>query len=195
GTSSRSFASKVIGRLHVRRLSAILRLAHPDSRVAKSQVVIAFSEMNPRKDPFPESRRRIPVREVVVEFSFLRASRSMLAAGIIALLASTVCVATGSAQATAAQQPAGQGQKNWKDRAEYDLYIKITQTQDPKARLQLLNDWQQKYPKTDFDAERSQAFVATLGQIAQTDPSQRQAAIDKCEEILKADPKNFTAAY
>ena len=130
-----------------------------------------------------------------MEFSFLRASRSMLAAGIIALLASTVCVATGSAQATAAQQPAGQGQKNWKDRAEYDLYIKITQTQDPKARLQLLNDWQQKYPKTVFDAERSQAFVATLGQIAQTDPSQRQAAIDKCEEILKADPKNFTAAY
>jgi hypothetical protein len=128
-------------------------------------------------------------------------SRSVVAASTISLIATIVYVPTvvaqnaGAQQPGGAQQPAGQEKKNWKDRAEYDLYIKITQTQDPKARLQLLNDWQQKYPQTDFQAERSQAFIATLGQIAQADPSQRQPLIDKCEEALKADPKNFTAAY
>jgi hypothetical protein len=130
-----------------------------------------------------------------VEFSFLKVGRSIVARGAIVLMTGLALVCTATAQDTATQQPAGQGQKNWKDRAEYDLYIKITQTQDPKARLQLLNTWQDKYPQTDFQAERSQAFVATLGQIAQTDPSQRQALIDKCEEVLKTDPKNFTAAY
>lgn len=71
----------------------------------------------------------------------------------------------------------------------------MTKTADPKARLELLNTWRDKYPQTDFQAERNQAYIATLAQLAQTDPTQRQALIDKCEEVLKTDPKNFTAAY
>ncbi len=131
-----------------------------------------------------------------MEFSLLRVGRSIVAASAIALITGVAGLAAGiTAQAAGAQQPAAQPAKNWKDRAEYDLYVKITQTQDPKARLQLLNTWQDKYPQTDFQAERSQAYVATMAQIAQTDPSQRQALVDKCEEVLKADPKNFTAAY
>lgn len=130
-----------------------------------------------------------------MEFSFLRVGRTIATAGAMTVIASLMCVPMLIAQDAGAQQPAGQAQKNWKDRAEYDLYIKITQTQDAKARLQLLNTWQDKYPQTDFQAERSQAFIATLGQIAQSDPSQRQALIDKCEEVLRTDPKNFTAAY
>ena len=133
-----------------------------------------------------------------MEFSFFRADRSILATGVIALMASLVSVPVARAQAAGAQQPAGQSgqpQKNWKDRGEYDLYVKITQTQDPKQRLELLNTWKDKYPTTDFQAERNQAYIGTLGQIAQSDPSQRQALIDKCEEVLKTDPKNFTAAY
>ncbi len=138
-----------------------------------------------------------------MEFSLLRASKSMVATGAIALLTSLVSVPIATAQNTAGQQAAGQQpaatsdqpKKNWKDRAEYDLYMKMAQTKDPKERLQLLNTWKDKYPQTDYETERDQAYVATLAQIAQTDPSQRQPLIDKCEEVLKKDPKNFTAAY
>ena len=142
-----------------------------------------------------------------MEFSLLRASRSVVATSALALLTGLIAAPLVTAQTAGGQQPAGaqqpaaggqagqQPQKNWKDRAEYDLYVKISQTQDPKARLELLNTWQDKYPQTEFQQERSQAFIATLAQVAQSDPSQRQALINKCEEVLKTDPKNFTAAY
>lgn len=133
-----------------------------------------------------------------------------MASSALALLISTVqspLVAQGAAagqsagQPAAGQAPAGQaaagqtGTKNYKDRAEYDLYSKITQTQDPKARLELLNTWQDKYPQSDFAPDRLKYFVATLAQLAPTDPTQRQALITKCEELMKQDPKDFTALY
>ena len=42
-----------------------------------------------------------------------------------------------------AAQPAsgGAAQKNWKDRAEYDLYESITKEATPAKRLELLNQW------------------------------------------------------
>ncbi len=64
-----------------------------------------------------------------------------------ALIASCISVTIAADPNVGLQQPSGQPaaqqpQKNYKDRAEYDLYSKITQTQDPKARLDLLNQWQ-----------------------------------------------------
>ena len=116
-----------------------------------------------------------------MESSFLRPSKTIIATGAIALMTGLGTAPGAYAQAAggqqpattqpAGQQPAGQqaaGQsgtapaKNYKDRAEYDLYSKITQTQDPKARLDLLNQWQDKYPQTDFKQERDQYFLATL---------------------------------
>ena len=146
-----------------------------------------------------------------MDFRFLRARKPVVATGAFAfLLTSLVGSSPATAQATGAQQPqsgqAGQaasgaqgGQaapaKNYKDRGEYDLYLKVTQTTDPKARLEVLNTWQDKYPQTDFQQDRLQLFVAALGQLAQTDPTQRQPLVDKCNALLKSDPKNFTAAY
>ena len=125
----------------------------------------------------------------------MRANRPILLTGALALLTSVVGVPLVSAQdAPAAQQPAA-GAKNWKDRAEYDLYVKISQTADPKARLELLNTWTDKYPQTDYSAERTQYFLVTLSQLAASDPSQQQKLIDKSTEILKTDPQNFRAAY
>ena len=60
--------------------------------------------------------------------------------------------------------------------------------------MEVLNTWQDKSPQTDFQQERLQYFVATLAQLSGTDPTQRQALIDKCNQLLKIDPKNFTAA-
>lgn len=125
----------------------------------------------------------------------MRARRPILLTGAVALLMGTSVAPVALAQdAAVAQQPAA-GAKNYKDKAEYDLYLKITQTTDPKARLELLNTWQDKYPQTDFATERSQYYLATLGALAGTDPTQKQKLIDKASEILKADPKNFRAAY
>lgn len=122
-----------------------------------------------------------------------------MATGAVALLTSLVSVpfvtAAPAGQAAAGQQAAGKPTKNYKDRGEYDLYSKVTQTTDPKARLDLLNTWQDKYPQTDFAQERLLYFVTTLGQLAPSDPSARQKLLDKANELLKADPKNFRAMY
>ena len=135
-----------------------------------------------------------------MEFCLKLARKPVVATGAVAFLL-TFMVDSGPALAqTAAAQPAGQAgaaapAKNYKDRGEYDLYAKVAQTTDPKARLDVLNTWQDKYPQTDFQQERLQYFVATLAQLSGADPTQRQPLIDKCNALLKVDPKNFTAAY
>ena len=135
-----------------------------------------------------------------MEFCLKLARKPVVATGAVAFLL-TFMVDSGPALAqTAAAQPAGQAgaaapAKNYKDRGEYDLYAKVAQTTDPKARLDVLNTWQDKYPQTDFQQERLQYFVGALAQLSGTDPTQRQQLIDKCNALLKVDPKNFTAAY
>jgi tetratricopeptide (TPR) repeat protein len=120
--------------------------------------------------------------------------KPVAAAGALALFMSgAASVQVAKAQAPAAQPAAGAQTKNWKDRAEYDLYVKITQTNDPKARLELLNTWQDKYPTTDYSKERSIYFVVTLSALAQSDPTQRQPLITKAQELLKSDPENLRA--
>ena len=148
-------------------------------------------------------------RDVTVESRFLRPSQKIIVTGAVALLAYAGSPAANAqdanSQTPAAQQPAaGQtpaagaqpaaGAKNWKDRAEYDLAQKVSTTQDPKARLDLLNQWQDKYPQSDYADLRTQYLVPTLGAVAQTDPTSRQMVVTKVSDILKQDPKNFRAA-
>jgi len=129
-----------------------------------------------------------------------RASRWMVAASTLALL-SGVVPSPSAAQEPAQQPAAGQSaagqqtKKNWKDRAEYDLFIKMSQTKDPTARLDLLKQWEQKYPQTDYNQERLIYYVNTLNQLAPKDPSVRQELIQKDQELLKIDPSNFQAMY
>jgi hypothetical protein len=131
-----------------------------------------------------------------VDFCFRRLSKPLAALGAFALVSSFIAVPAAQAHAAGQQPAAGtQPAKNYKDRAEYDLFLKITQTTDPKARLELLNTWQDKYPQSDYSAERLQYFVATLAQLAQGDPTQRQPLINKSEDLLKVDPKNANAMF
>jgi hypothetical protein len=117
-----------------------------------------------------------------------------MSAALAVALASPALVSTSYAQAPAAgAQPAKQ--KNWKDRAEYDLYNSIAHETDPKKRLDLLDQWTQKYPNTDFEDLRKQAYLGTLGPLSQQDPTVRQKTVDYCKKVLSADPKNFTALY
>lgn len=137
-----------------------------------------------------------------MEISFLRAGKQTFATGVVLLLASFTCAGLAMPQAAgqSAAPGGGQGgqaapQKNYKDRAEYDLYSKITQTQDPKARLDLLNQWQDKYPQSDFADDRLKYFINTLAQLAPNDPPSRQQLIQKCQQMLQKDPKFFLASY
>jgi tetratricopeptide (TPR) repeat protein len=102
----------------------------------------------------------------------------MLATGPVRLFAQQA----GAAAAT--------GQKNWKDRDEYDLYNSITTDQNPQTRLDKLNQWKTKYPTTDFMAERRNLFLTTYAAVGQA-PN----ALNEAKEILAADPKDFTALY
>jgi hypothetical protein len=91
--------------------------------------------------------------------------------------------------------PAAAETPNWKDQQEYDLFSKMSQTADPKARLELLNTWQDKYPQTAVAALRLKYYVAALAVLAQTTPGERQLLLDKCQESLKVDPKDVNALY
>jgi tetratricopeptide (TPR) repeat protein len=137
-----------------------------------------------------------------VHFYLLRATKSAASTAALAIvLAGSALLPAAYAQAPAGQQPAapgGQpaaGAKNWKDRGEYDLYNSIAHEQDAKKRLDLLDQWTQKYPKTDFEDLRTQAYLGTLGPLSQQDPSVRQKAVDYFKKAIATDPKNFTALY
>lgn len=81
-------------------------------------------------------------------------------------------------------------QKNWKDRAEYDLYEGATKATDNAKKLELLNAWRQKYPTSDYGMERLQLLLLTHNALNQVD-----RVLATGSEILAADPKNLQALY
>ena len=93
------------------------------------------------------------------------------------------------AQAAAAPASAAP-QKNWKDRAEYDLYVSIGQDQNAKTRLEKLLQWEKQYPMTEWLKERKTLFLTTYA--ANNDP---KSATEAAKQILADDPKDFTALY
>lgn len=87
-------------------------------------------------------------------------------------------------------QPAAAAGPQWKDRAEYDLVQALGKETDPKKKLDLLNQWKDKYPNTDFKETRLENFLAAYQGMK--DPAQMLAT---AKEILALNPKNLTALY
>jgi tetratricopeptide (TPR) repeat protein len=83
-----------------------------------------------------------------------------------------------------------QKQPNWKDRAEYDLVQAIEAEKDPNKKIELLNQWKEKYPTSDFKITRLEKYVTTYAAAAN-----RAKALETAQEILNEDPKNTTAVY
>ena len=81
-------------------------------------------------------------------------------------------------------------QKNWKDRAEYDLYEGATKATDNAKKLELLSTWRQKYPTSDYSMERLQLLLLTHNALNQPD-----RVLETGSEVLAADPKNLQAIY
>lgn len=85
-----------------------------------------------------------------------------------------------------AQAPA---QKNWKDRAEYDLYTEITKPDaTPAARLQNLEKWKTGYAESEYTDVRQKIYLVTYQQL-----NNHRAAFDTAVQILKAEPNDLTA--
>jgi hypothetical protein len=97
-----------------------------------------------------------------------------------------------AAQGQAAAQPAGGGaaQKNWKDRAEYDLYESITKEAAPAKRLELLNQWNEKYAASEFKLERQLLYLDTHQKLGQA-----PKMLESAKQVVAIDPQNVTALY
>jgi len=113
-----------------------------------------------------------------------------------AAIASVFCVsipaqqAQGEAQGQAQPAAGGAAQKNWKDRAEYDLYESITKEATPAKRLELLNQWNEKYPATEFKLERQLLYLDTYQKLGQA-----PKIMESAKNIIAIDPQNLTALY
>jgi tetratricopeptide (TPR) repeat protein len=98
---------------------------------------------------------------------------------VIAGLAALVL--TGAAyQAHAQAQP----QKKVKDQGEYDLYNNALKETDPAKAVQILNQWVEKYPDTDFQDERLQLYNKF---------NQPAKVLEQGKAILSKDSKDLTA--
>lgn len=130
-----------------------------------------------------------------MKFCIWKSGKSVAAAAGLAFFLTGLTAAPLSAQEQQSSSQQGATQKHYKDRGEYELYLKVTQTKDPQQRLQLLNTWNDKYPTSDFKEDRLEYFVTTLGELAGKDPSQRKALLEKCEALLKLNPNDFYSNY
>jgi len=84
-----------------------------------------------------------------------------------------------------AQQP------EWIDRGEYELVAEqIAKATDPAKKIELLNQWKQKYPNSKFGWQRLGQFLVTYQQL-----NKAKEMFDTAKEMTAADPKSFMGPY
>ena len=116
----------------------------------------------------------------------VQSSKYLLAIMLTAVLGPAPARLLGQAAAPASAEP----QKNWKDRAEYDLYDSITKDTNPKTRLEKLQQWEKQYPMTEWIDARRTLLLTTYAGL-----SDAKNAVEEAKQILAANPKDFTALY
>ena len=96
------------------------------------------------------------------------------------------------AAAAPAPEPAAPQAKTpqWKSRAEYDAFQAFVNEKDPQNRIKLIQDFIEKYPKSDFLANAYLAEMQTYVQMQQT-----SEAIASAKKALGVDPDNLPALY
>jgi len=83
-----------------------------------------------------------------------------------------------------------QAAKNWKDTAEYELYSQVIKATVPDQQIQLLNQWKEKYPESDYKLERAQFYLMTFNK-----KNDASGVYGASKELLVIDPKSFQAYY
>lgn len=81
-------------------------------------------------------------------------------------------------------------QKGWKDRAEYDLVQLINKETNNQTKLDLLKQWKEKYPASDWQDERYAQVIATHQAMGSA-----KGMLDTAKEQVAANPKSFTGLY
>jgi hypothetical protein len=117
-----------------------------------------------------------------------------------------IAVASLFVTAGLAQAPAAAKAPAVKDQGEYDLTQAITKEKDPQKQMDLLKQWEQKYPDSDFKAQRSVTMAQADSQIAakgqqpnasagDLDAAQKAAQdlLDNLDKYLAPDNKPATA--
>jgi tetratricopeptide (TPR) repeat protein len=89
------------------------------------------------------------------------------------LLALTISLALG----------AQSGERRWADAAEYDLATQAFGERDPQQQIALLQDWESRYPKTEFERERLVSFALAFERLGKVDE-----AFTRATELLKLNP-------
>jgi hypothetical protein len=78
-----------------------------------------------------------------------------------------------------AQAPAAAKGPAVKDQGEYDLTVAIQKETNPQKQLDLLKQWEQKYPDSDFKGRRSMMMASAEGQIATKGAQPSASAADQ----------------
>ena len=112
----------------------------------------------------------------------------MLKKTLISTIMLVTLVLTASEQAPAQASAGAPATKNWKDRAEYDLYDAITKDNAPASRLQNLDKWKSQYAQSEYADVRLKIYLVTYQQMMN-----HRAALDTATEILKTDPNDLTS--
>jgi len=80
--------------------------------------------------------------------------------------------------------------KNWKDRAEYDLFDSANKEKNPTTKLQILNNWKQKYPASDFKVDRQETIMETY-----KDAGNAKEMLNAAKDLVALDAKNIKGLY
>jgi hypothetical protein len=78
--------------------------------------------------------------------------------------------------------------KEWKNRAEYDLYDAITKDTNPVSRIDSLSKWREQFPESDYADVRQQIFLITYQQA-----NRARESMDTALQILKDRPNDVRA--
>ncbi len=105
-------------------------------------------------------------------------------------LAGCLLLLISSAALPSPQEQEAQNKKVPKDQQEYELINRAYKESNPQTKLQVLDEWKQKYPETAFDEERIRLYMASYQQT-----NQGAKAIEAANELLKKVPGDFSALF
>jgi hypothetical protein len=103
------------------------------------------------------------------------------------LLAFVLVLALG---ATGVSAQDAKPQKKVQDQAEFDLLQLINKEAPSPKKIELLDQWKQKYPQSEFKEDRAMVVVQTYQSLGKA-----QEMWAACEDLLAINPKSVPALY
>ncbi len=94
------------------------------------------------------------------------------------------------ASSAALPSPQEAAEKRPKDQAEYELINKTFKEADPATKIQLLSEWKEKYPESDYKDDRLRLFMRTHQAAGANDET-----IAAAKDVLAEFPGDFEANF